>query len=520
MKKSLWGIVLAAMTACSLAACSTATTSSNNETTTAAAQTTAAETTEAKATEPGEVLGISAMARVNAVYHQIEAVFIEYNTEVVAPDIDGFTVEDFATADYRDGNENRPSSIAPITAVYTNNAPELRVDKTSVEGKYIVVELEPTTHCVEEDGVYKPNHCAGLCTWRLKDDTCEWIRDDFSKFKVTQNVDVLDAQGNVVVAAGEIPALDAEHVATPDISAFENKVLENFDGNNNSIYYTLYLPEDYDSSRKYPLLFNSPGNGGRLNYEQQNDKGEFVTAGAVVTRDRVAVTAAEYNKDTIIVSPQTWLNQPEDWKYDDLAAALYLVDYMKDNYSVDENRIYAIGSSYGTMLVSRMINARPDLFAGYVQYNGCWSLQNIAPDETWLSVYEKNDPESRDGMQIFKGYTLDAALEVMHANRLDDLSHAKELLRPVAEAKVPIYIWHAVNDETIAFMYGVSPYETLTELYREEGLTPAEITRLVQLRPVEDPEYWAAGIAKRHSCSKLAATYPEAIQWLFRQEKK
>ena len=237
-----------------------------------------------------------------------------------------------------------------------------------------------------------------------------------------------------------------------------------------------------------------------------------------MTRDRVAVTAAE-QKDAIIASIQTWRNAPEEWNYDDVAAALYLVQYMKDNYSVDENRVYAVGSSYGTMLVSRMLNVSPGLFTAYLQYNGCWSIENLDPENGWLSVYALNDPEARNGMQILDGYTFDTALEVMNTNRLDDISHAKELLKPIADSKMPVWVWHAVNDETISFMHGVATYETLEELYRDQGLTPTEISQLVNLRVVEDEEYWKAGIAERHACSKLAATYPEALQWLFRQSK-
>lgn len=522
MRKSLWIFVLAAAMAGSLVGCGGTSPASGGgtvkETKDSQAET-VKESGDAQASEPGTIAGVTAVAHVNPVYHQIETIFVEYSKPVKAPGVDGFTVEDFAVSEYKEEYDQRPSTKAPVTAVYTNSEPGIRADKTSVEGNYIVIELEPTTHCVEEDGMYRPNHNAGMCTWRLTGEACEWLRDDFSKFVVTQNVDVTDADGNLVVAAGTLPELKAEDITTPELATFENKIIENFDGNNNSIYYTLHLPENYDSSRTYPLVFNSPGNGGRMNYEQKNEQGEFVNAGAVVTRDRVAVTVAECGEDSIIASIQTWRNQPEEWKYDDVAAGLYLVDYIKKNYSVDENRIYAIGSSYGTMLLSRMINVEPELFAGYLQYNGCWNVENIAPGERWISNYAANDPQARDGMQIFEGMTLDTALDVMNANHLIDISHSKELMKPVAQAKLPIWFWHAVNDETIAFMYGVSPYETLTELYRDQGLNPTEISQLAQLRVVEDEEYWKVGIAERHACSKLAATYPEAIEWLFRQAK-
>lgn len=466
----------------------------------------------------GKVLGITATAHVNKVYHQIGAIYVEYDRPVVAPGMDGYTVEDFAVSNYKEDYDKRTSSKAPVVAVYTNNQPELRDDKSSVEGNYVVIELEPTSYCVEEDGIYKPNHNAGMCTWRLDGEACEWLRDDFSQLVITQNVDLKGLDGNVVVAAAELPRLTKENVVTPELVQFENKVIENFDGRDNSIYYTLYLPENYDPEKEYPLLFNSPGNGGRLNYEQTNAAGEYVNIGAVVSRDRVAVTVAE-QQEAIIASIQTWRNQPEEWGYDDVAAGLYLMDYMKDNYSVDEDRVYAIGSSYGTMLVSRMLNENPELFTGYIQYNGCWSVENIAEEGGWLSTYKSNDPKARNGMQIFDGYDFSSALDVMKENSMEDISRAKELMAPVAKAEIPVWVWHAVNDETISFMHGVSTYETLVALYEDEGMNPSRISQLVKLRVVEDEEYWNAGIAERHACSKLAATYPEAISWLFRQKK-
>ena len=82
----------------------------------------------------------------------------------------------------------------------------------------------------------------------------------------------------------------------------------------------------------------------------------------------------------------------------------------------------------------------------------------------------------------------------MAENRNADNSAIKAVLKPIEDAEVPIWIWNAVNDETVSFMCGVTPYETLMELYMEKGMSAVEANNLVKLTALEDDAYFSRGL--------------------------
>ena len=84
---------------------------------------------------------VSAIAEVYT-YHQIKAFVLEYPTEIAEPEEGTYTIVDFAPAHMKEDYDQRPYAEAVITAVYTNDAPEMREDKTSVPGKYVIIEQE------------------------------------------------------------------------------------------------------------------------------------------------------------------------------------------------------------------------------------------------------------------------------------------------------------------------------------------------------------------------------------------
>ncbi len=462
----------------------------------------------------GEIVGITAGAEIFPVYHQISYLAIQYSEKVVAPGINGYSVVDFATAKMKEDYDRRPFSVAPLTAVYTNNSPAKRDDKKSVSGKYVIIELEPTKVCIFEDGWYKPNHNAGLCTWRLVGEQCEWRRIDFSDLKITQKVDVKNAAGKVVVSAGLLPTLNAADVSTPDLDRFKNMSIKSRNGKSN-IYFTFYVPKNYDPSKKYPLIFNSTGNGGRLNYKQKDAKGNLVNIGAVVSRDGVALAFSKYEPDSIIVSPQIWRNEPKEWGVDYVDDGLYLIEYIEKNYSIDKSRVYGFSSSFGGMLVSQMMAKNASVFTAYVQCNSTWVLPGLEGGDSFINVYNK------DASKNFVGENWYSIQKIMKEARLPKGSYekGKEAMQDVVKNKVSVWVWHAVNDESIPFLNGYTTYELLRELYAEKGLSAEEISKLVHVTVLDDQEYFSLGIAERHQASKVAVLHREMFDWLFQQVK-
>lgn len=112
-----------------------------------------------------------------------------------------------------------------------------------------------------------------------------------------------------------------------------------------SINYLQYLPKDYDKKDKWPLLLFLHGAGERGNNLE-------------LVKKHGPPKLIEQGKDFpfIVVSPQC----PDGirWKTEPLIA---LIDFIIENYNVDENRIYITGLSmggYGTWKLANEISHR------------------------------------------------------------------------------------------------------------------------------------------------------------------
>ena len=118
------------------------------------------------------------------------------------------------------------------------------------------------------------------------------------------------------------------------------------------IHYSLYLPPNYDKAKSYPLFYYITGNGGRLNYLQTDAEGNFVSLGGPLTRDRFGIAATQLPEDAIVVLPQLWRNTPATWNNSTTNDAIALLEYLLGKYSINKKRVYAAGSSFGTMCLS------------------------------------------------------------------------------------------------------------------------------------------------------------------------
>lgn len=87
------------------------------------------------------VAGVSAIAEVYT-YHQIATFVIEYAQDVTLPEDGTYEIVDFAPSHMKELYDQRPFTEAVITAVYTNDQPDRREDKTSVPGRYVIIEQE------------------------------------------------------------------------------------------------------------------------------------------------------------------------------------------------------------------------------------------------------------------------------------------------------------------------------------------------------------------------------------------
>ena len=86
---------------------------------------------------------------------------------------------------------------------------------------------------------------------------------------------------------------------------------------------------------------------------------------------------------------------------------------------------------------------------------------------------------------------------------------------PVVNSRTPVYFVVGESDE----YYGSGPseeaYQTIHDLYQQEGLSEEEIGELVVL-DVKDANYFESqGVTVQHGGGNLFASDPEIMGWLF-----
>ena len=157
-----------------------------------------------------------------------------------------------------------------------------------------------------------------------------------------------------------------------------------------SLPYRLYVPDDYDPEKSYPLVLFFHGAG-----ERGNDNNAQISAGSVM--QRLLLPSEQKNFPCLILAPQCPGNSQwvlSDWGpgvYNHntmatpvspyMAAAEELLDKVIKEYSVNEDRLYVTGMSMGGFGTWDIISRNPDKFAAAFPVCG-------GVDETYLDVLQ------------------------------------------------------------------------------------------------------------------------------------
>lgn len=153
-----------------------------------------------------------------------------------------------------------------------------------------------------------------------------------------------------------------------------------------TVHYSLYVPENYDESRAYPLVMAAPGYNAMWFGEDSVGTNEFEP----IVSDWTAA------QDVIIVSPQF-----TDWGATSARQANELTELIMRSYAVDANRVYAAGNSAGGETMSQAVSIRPDLYAAYLhmcsQWDGTYESVANAGVAVYLAIAENDDYYGSDG---------------------------------------------------------------------------------------------------------------------------
>jgi predicted peptidase len=155
--------------------------------------------------------------------------------------------------------------------------------------------------------------------------------------------------------------------------------------------YRLFVPPQYDSAKKYPLILWFHGGSGRgSNNESQisgeNEKGSHLWT---TPENQQAFSA-------FVLAPQC--PQGENWSDPELneinaplQSALDILVLVEKDYSVDRDRVFLVGQSMGGLGVWSLLQKYPEQWSGAVvvaSYDNFTNLSAISRVPLWIFQWE------------------------------------------------------------------------------------------------------------------------------------
>jgi predicted peptidase len=313
---------------------------------------------------------------------KVTAVAVEYSQDVNprSLELDTFTVSDslynFRFNPIADLTDPTKRADRTITAVYTNDAPELEADRESDRGRWVIIELDP----MDPGGSTVIAWNGGV---KVNPDLQTRVRQDKDVRAQPGN-----GNGNGPVLAKASPVEHGPTQSAINLLA-DDFVYERFATSGTDVPYAYWVPEDYDPSRQYPMVVILPGQGqGFL----PNAAGEH-NEGVQVASDIPAVAWLQEewtgtDEDVIVLAVQ---NRRVGAPAQQAALMVELVNWFGTQYSIDPDRIYASTVSYGSTLAWAALQNYPGLFDGVLLTGGFAASQAqadaIAASETpvWIT---------------------------------------------------------------------------------------------------------------------------------------
>ena len=370
----------------------------------------------------GEVLGDGA---------KTTAVAIEYD----AP-INGNSL---STATYTvDGRQ--------VKRVYTNS--EAMKSRTPRAGRFVIVELKTTVSLTPDFGPdKKKDDNAGKKD--VKDNaqgggpaggitTGNRPTRETNPFPITATLTqakaIKTATGKTYKAGATLVSTQSRTLVADDFKQLTFKD----DKTGVTLRYNLFIPKNYDPSKRYPLvLFMHDASGANQvdNYTLLQGNGATVWASP---RDQAKhacfVLAPQY--DEIVVDDSFRVSSSAETTID-------LLDTIKNQYAIDADRVYTTGQSMGCMLSYLLMSTHPDEFAAGMLVAGQWDPKVIAPmakKPLWLiscTGDEKSSTGAATALKLWSslGAKTDSAFwpldttETVRAQEIEALRHQPVTIR-------------------------------------------------------------------------------------------
>jgi len=133
--------------------------------------------------------------------------------------------------------------------------------------------------------------------------------------------------------------------------------------------YRLYVPENYDKQKKYPLVLYLHGGGGR-----GDDNRKQIEGGNGYLVDLLVSRSTQAKNPSIVVVPQSpgdgWVGFDSITPSSYLSLVLDLIRDLENSYSIDVDRRYVLGQSMGGFGTFAIVTMQPNMFAAAVPLCG------------------------------------------------------------------------------------------------------------------------------------------------------
>lgn len=411
----------------------------------------------ASAAKPAGILQVVPITEVLSYGQKVTAVAVKYSQAVDPSNLDtgSFTVSDslynFRFNPIADLTDPTKRADRTVTAVYTNDTPSLEADKQSDRGRYVIIELAPRdpggSTIIAWQGGVKVN--TDLQTRVVQNDKVHGL--------------VGQGQGRGPVLAR--PSLTQYAPTQPAVNVLaDDFTYERFTGSTGTVLpYAYHVPEDYDPSRAYPLLVILPGFGQGYIEAPDGTNNE----GVQVVSDIPAVAWLQESwtgtdEDVIVIAPQ---NRRTGTPAAQSNLVVELLAQFGQQYSVDQDRIYASTVSYGSTLAWATLQNHPGLF---------------------------------DAALVTGGFVASEAQA-----------------QAIAASETPVWVTHGTGDHLLPVVTtGQTSFNRIWAAYVAAGRTPAQATALVKYT-----EYPLAAFYEPDQHLAAAPTYedPSILKWLLAQ---
>ncbi len=328
---------------------------------------------------------VTAVARVDGSGEQVSEAVLEYS-KALSPS--AVSVSDFTAV----GKE--------ITTVYVNDKPELTGIRQP--GRYVILQFARQKSVYDGDLEQKPGRRERPADDRDGKGTDAPRQSDRKLPDLSlqvQQVNTLTAMDGTRYEP--TPLVTAVELKEPDIEHF--KQYEYTDEQIGAVIpYNLYLPENYSSDKKYPLLFFVPDASANINAVTtplfQGNGAVVWTSDIEQAKRECIVLAPQYTKD--LVEKLGMMTTDENVWTPGLTLVTDLLMDVINRYSVDKNRIYGTGQSQGGMANIAISDKYPDLFAAQWLVACQWNTEEMAvlkDKNLWITVCE-GDTKAFPGM--------------------------------------------------------------------------------------------------------------------------